>query len=184
MEKVYLTALLFLFICVPVFAAEPSTPETQAQPTASAQPSNLTLWNLFTEGWNQEWTKRQTPGGAPDMSLLHVTTNFLEREFRYDFYDQINKARDSNRTVEYMDALVAYGINRGCMLEVESTYEWEIARGGGSSSGPSGILIGRLQLVDIPGFSNDLNLKITSPSVGFTHKQTTTISPAFEAGWI
>ena len=66
---------------------------------------------------------------------------------------------------------------------MESAYEWENARGGGGSSGPSAIAIGRLQLVDIPGYSNDLNLKITSPTVGFTHKQTTTISPAF-GGWV
>ena len=89
MMKAYLTAL-FLFICVPVFAEESSVPVTQAQSPTPGQPSNLTFSNFFTEGWNQEWTKRVTPGGAPDMALLHVQTNFLEREFRTDFYNQQN----------------------------------------------------------------------------------------------
>ncbi len=43
MMKHYLTVLL-LFICVPAYAEEPSTPVSQAQYAAPAQPSNLTLF--------------------------------------------------------------------------------------------------------------------------------------------
>jgi len=184
MMKPYLTAL-FLFICVPVFAEEPPAPVTQAQSSAPAQPSDLTLSNFFTEGWNQEWTHRQTPGGAPDMALLHVTTNFLEREFRFDYYSQRNKSSNSTHDVEFVDALVAYGINRRFMLEVVGNYEWDNAQTVGSSSSGAAGLVGRLQLVDVPGSSLAFNLKVTSPFEGLTDKGTakaTTIFPAL-AGW-
>ena len=187
MMKPYLTAL-FLFICVPVFAGEPSAPVTQAQSTAPAQPSNLTLSNFFTEGWDQEWTHRYTPGGAPDMALLHATTNFLEREFRFDFYQQRNLGSDSTRSVDFADALIAYGLNRRFMLEVVSNYEWKNAQiGGTGSDGASGALVGRVQLVDVPGSSLAFNLKVTSPNEGIVPSGTannkeTTFFPAL-AGW-
>jgi hypothetical protein len=184
MMKSYLAAL-FLFICVPVFAGEPPVPLTQAESLATAQPSNLTLSNFFTEGWNQEWTHRYTPGGAPDMALLHVTTNFLEREFRFDFYSQRNKGSNSTGDVEFADALVAYGLNRRFMLEVVGNYELDNARSFGSSSAGAAALVGRVQLVDVPGSSLAFNLKVTSPYEGLTDKGTakaTTIFPAL-AGW-
>ena len=31
----------------------------------SEQPSNLTLWNFFTEGWSQEWTHRSNHREGP-----------------------------------------------------------------------------------------------------------------------
>jgi hypothetical protein len=184
MMKPYLTAL-FLFICVPVFAAEPSAPATQAESAAAAQPSNLTLSNFFTEGWNQAWTHRQTPGGAPDMALLHVTTNFLEREFRFDYYHQWNKGSNSTRDIDFTDALIAYGLDRRFMLEVVGNYEWDNARTVGSSSSAAGALVGRLQLIDIPYYSLAFNVKVTSPYEGLTRgtAKATTIFPAL-AGWM
>ncbi len=184
MRKPYLAAL-FLFICAPVFAGEPSAPVTQYQSAAPVQPSNLTLSNFFTEGWTQEWIHRQTPGGAPDMALLHVTTNFLEREFRFDYYSQQNKGSNGTKDVEFVDALVAYGLNRRFMLEVVGNYEWDNARTSGSSSSGAAALVGRLQLVDGPGSSLAINLKVTSPYDSLTDKGTaksTTIFPAL-AGW-
>jgi len=185
--KPYLTAL-FLLICVPVFAGGHWATAAETQSPAPDQPSNLTLSNFFTEGWNQEWTHRYTPGGAPDMALLHVTTNFLEREFRFDSYQQRNLRSDSNRSVDFVDALVAYGLNRRFMLEVVSNYVWKNAQPGGTSSdGASGALVGRVQLVDVPGSSLAFNLKVTSPNEGVVPSGTannkeTTFFPAL-AGW-
>ncbi|HEX8960159.1 MAG TPA: hypothetical protein VF775_01145, partial [Geobacteraceae bacterium] len=136
MVKACLTALFLFVLCVPVFAAESESP---------AQPSNLTLGNFFTEGWNQDWVKRRTPGGAPDMSLLHVTTNFLEREFRTDFYSQQNVGSNKTSHVAFADALIAYGINRRFMIEVIGNYQWNSAHTGASSSGAGAALLGRLQ---------------------------------------
>lgn len=181
MMKPYLTAL-FLLICVPAFADEPSAPVTQTQSPAPDQPSNLTLSNFFTAGWGEAYNKRYTPEGAPDMALLHVTTNFLEREFRFDSYSQQNLRSNSTRSVQFVDAELAYGFDRRFMLEVVSNYEWKIGRGGEpGSSGSSEAMVGRVQLVDVPGSSLAFNFKATSPNVGINNQQTT-LTPGL-AGW-
>src|SRR5262249_22104488 len=60
--------------------ADALVPEGEAAPQHL---SDLTITNFFTEGWNQPWAKRKRY--TPDMALLKVTTNFLEREFRFDY---------------------------------------------------------------------------------------------------
>ncbi len=184
-----LVALVVGFFCLVCLLAglcraqpapsEPMAGEAQAPP--HQQPSDLTLWNFFTEGWNQEWTHRVTPGGAPDMSLLHVQTNFLEREFRFDSYNQQNLSNDSTKNIYFMDALVAYGINRRFMLEVVTNYEWKQALTGPSSSGSGGAMVGRFQLVDMPGSSYAFNIRVSSPNAGIDVKQTEFTSSI--AGW-
>ena len=176
--KLILT-FLFLLICVPVFAEEPSMPLAKSH--APAQLSNLTLANFFTEGWDQEWDKRATPGGAPDMSLLHVQTNFLEREFRSDFYNQQNVSTNKTGHTSFLDGLIAYGLNRRVMLEVVSNYQWNSARSGVDSTGAGGAFVGRVQLVDVPGFSSAYNFRVSEPNAGIGVKQTT-VSNAL-AGW-
>lgn len=181
MMKSYLAAL-FLFICVPAFAEEPSVPVIQTQFPTSGQPSNLAFSNFFSEGWNQDWVKRRTPGGAPDMSLLHVQTNFLEREFRTDFYNQQNVGSNKTAHISFVDALIAYGINRRFMMEVVANYQWNNSQTAGASvNGAGAALVGRLQLVDIPGASYAYNFRVSSPNAGIGNKQTT-FSNAL-AGW-
>jgi hypothetical protein len=170
-----------LFILAGPAGAQTADPPTQGQSPAPEQPSNLTLWNFFTEGWDQQWTHRDTPGGAPDMALIHVTTNFLEREFRFDSYQQQNLSSDSNKATYFTDALVAYGINRRFMLEVVSNYEWKDPKASDNINGSGGALVGRFQLVDIPGSSYAFQVKVSSPNVGIGNQQTT-FSPSI-AGW-
>jgi hypothetical protein len=180
MIKTYLTVLL-VSISLPAFAGEPVVSGTQSPSPAADQPSNLTLTNLFTEGWDQAYDKRVTPDGAPDMALLHVQTNFLEREFRVDSYYQQNVGNNKTRDVAFLDELIAYSFDRRFMVEVVSNYEWENLRSGVTNNGASGAILTRLQLVDVPGSSYALNLRVTSPNDGIDMKQTT-ISPAI-AGW-
>ena len=180
MKKTFLTAL-FLFICVPVFAEEPSMPVLQAKFPTAGQPSNLTLLNFFTEGWDQEWTKRSTPGGAPDMSLLHVQTNFLEREFRTDYYNQQNVRSNSIGHVSFLDGLIAYGLNRRLMLEVVGNYQWNNERKGVPQTGAGSAAVARLQLVDVPGASYAFNFRVSSPNQGVGVTQTEFSSAL--AGW-
>lgn len=177
----YGLTVFFLFICMPVFAGEPGVSATQAQSPASDQPSNLTLSNFFIEGWDQAWTKRVTPGGAPDMSLLHVQTNFLEREFRFDYYHQQNTGGNNTRNIDFVNGLIAYGVNRRLMIEVVSNYEWMNSRVGASKSGTGGALVARVQLVDVPGSSYAFNFRVSAPDEGIDQKQTT-FSFAI-AGW-
>jgi hypothetical protein len=116
------------------------------------------------------------------MALLHVTTNFLEREFRYDYYHQRNLATDDHRSIDFMDALVAYGVDRRFMLEVVGNYEWKNGQPGvDDSSGAGAALVGRLQLVDVPGCSYAFNFRASSPNPQIGTK-TTTLGSAL-AGW-
>ncbi len=57
----------------------PGTFGAEDQEHVDTEPSELTLLNFFSEGWDQDWVKRSRHGRTPDMALLRVTTNFLER---------------------------------------------------------------------------------------------------------
>jgi hypothetical protein len=180
--KLTFAAVAALLLSLPAFAGETTTPILQDQSAAFSQPSDLTLSNFFSEGWDQPYEKRVTPGGAPDMSLFHVTTNFLEREVRFDYYSQRNTAGDGTKDVQFLDGLIAYSFDRRFMLEAVTQYEWKNARDGGTDvSGLAGAYVARLQLVDVPGASYDFNFRATTPSDGLKNKQTT-LSPAF-GGW-
>ena len=176
--SVFVIGLVIGFFCLAFILAGPVGAQT-AEP--SEQPSNLTLSNFFTEGWNQEWTHRVNPEGAPDMSLLHVQTNFLEREFRFDSYNQQNLSNDSNKGTYFTDALVAYGINRRFMLEVVTNYEWKDPKGSDNINGAGGALLGRVQLVDVPGSSYAFNVRVSAPNEGIGLEQTE--FTASLAGW-
>jgi hypothetical protein len=115
------------------------------------------------------------------MALLRVQTNFLEREFRADFYTQRNIHSPTKDNVEFLDGLVAYSFNRRFMLEVVSNYEWDSYRIGDDRSGAGGAVLARLQLVDVPGSSYALSLRATSPDTTIGVHETT-LSAAL-AGW-
>jgi len=86
--------------------------------------TDLTPLNFFTEGWGQAWSHRHRH--TPDMSLLRVTTNFLEREFRIDY---VFTAVNNNPKVfdtQSLQGLIAYGLNRRLMLELITNYQWNV----------------------------------------------------------
>jgi hypothetical protein len=153
--------------------------ETETPPLSSA--SNLTLGNFFDEGWNQAYSRRSDPDAAPDMALLRVQTNFLEREFRFDFSSQRNIHSPAKKDVDVVDGLVAYSFDRRFMLEVVSSYEWDDFRIGNDMSGAGGAVVGRVQLVDVPGSSYALTVRASLPDTGVGVHQTD-VSFAL-AGW-
>jgi hypothetical protein len=179
MTKYCIAALLLSSL--PAFAGDLATDALKDQTPAFSEPSNLTLSNFFTEGWTDAYDKRVTPGGAPDMALLHVTTNFLEEEFRTDYYSQHNMAGDGTKNVQFVDWLIAYSLNRRFMIEALGDYEWKNSRVGDDVAGGGAAAVARLQLVDVPGASYDFNFRVTTPNDGIKVKQTT-LSPAL-AGW-
>ena len=65
-------------------AGEPDDSAVAHQQSSTASLSDLTLSNLWSEGWSESWTKRSRGEGTPDMSLLRVQTNFLVQLFRVD----------------------------------------------------------------------------------------------------
>jgi hypothetical protein len=141
--------------------------------------SDLTLLNLFSEGWTQSWAHRQ--GRTPDMALLRVTTNFLEREFRADYVYTDVKNNPKQLDTQSVRALIAYGLNRRLMVEVFSTYQWNEGPKRPPESGGAGAGVLRLQLVDTADKSDAAQVTLTTPNKGIGQTQT---SLAYAlAGW-
>ncbi|MFI5180965.1 MAG: hypothetical protein ACHQPI_06215 [Thermoanaerobaculia bacterium] len=142
----------------------PSTKE------AHAAPSDLSLADFFTRGWNEEWTHRER--FTPDMALLRVTTNFLEREFRADYSRTDVRGNPSLDTTQMANGLIAYGLNRRLMLEVISNYQWNLSNGDVTASGGGGGALVRTQLVDTATSSAALQVKVAFPNKGIGQTQT------------
>lgn len=141
--------------------------------------SDLTLLNFFSEGWGQPWEKRRRY--TPDMALLRVTTNFLEREFRLDYVltDAANNPKlDST---DLANALVAYGLNRRLMIEIITNYQWNVPPNGDTASGAGGGFLARFQLVDTPTQSYSFQTRVSPPNKGLGQTQTS-LTYAL-AGW-
>ena len=158
---------------VPAMASPPT------EDTATQLP-DLTLLNFFSQGWGEKWVHRHH--FSPDMSLLRVTTNFLEREFRVDY---VFTAVNNNAKVEdtqMLQGLIAYGLDRRIMLEVITQYQWNVSPTGAPPvNGPGGAALVRFQLVDTETASYAFQYRIAGPnrSIG----QTTTDMQYALAGW-
>jgi len=152
-----------------------------AQAVPAQALSNLTLANFFTEGWDQTWSKRQTPGGAPDLALLRVQTNFLARDVRFDFLSQQDLNSTKNCTIDQFDTVLSESFNRRIMVLAYGYYEWLNSRTASNLAESSWALATRLQLIDIPGTSLDFNLKALSPTKTLG-SDFTTITPSL-GGW-
>ncbi len=152
-----------------------------AQSAPDVELSKLTLANFFTDGWDQAWSKRPNPGGAPDLALLRVQTNFLARDFRLDFFSQQALNSTKTQTINLFDGSFSYSLNRRFMIQATSYYEWLNSRVANDVEAPSEALGGRLQLIDVPGTSYALNLKFISPTKTLGNDLTTATYSL--AGW-
>jgi hypothetical protein len=139
-----------------------------------ADPPPLTLWNFFTAGWDEEFTRRSSEGRAPDLALLRVQTNFMEREVRINYFFQDNIHSTKRQNIHNLDYLIAYGFNRRFMLEVLGNYEWVEGRGKTLDvSGSAPQLVGRVQLISTSESSYSFNFRVVSPNTGIGEHQTT-----------
>lgn len=169
--KTVISALLFACFCLPAIAGEPAVMNSTGSQYA---PSDLTLFNFFSEGWTQEWGKRSNPDAAPDMALLRVQTNFLEREIRTDYYFKNDISSASKKDIHFADTLIAWGLNRRLMLEAVASYEWVEPRAGKKEmEGMSEAFVGRLQLIDTATSSYAFNFRAQAPDNGIGNHQTT-----------
>jgi hypothetical protein len=136
-------------------------------------PPDLSLRNLFTVGWDEEFTRRPSEGRAPDLSLLKVQTNFMVREFllNYAFTSDIHSK--TQRNLHNLDFLLAYSFNRRFMLQVTGNYQWLEGRTGPDLSGASAQLVGRVQLVSTAASSYSFNFRVVTPDTGLGQHQTT-----------
>jgi hypothetical protein len=137
------------------------------------QLSDLTLGNFFSEGWDEEWAKRQRPTGTPDFALLRVQTNFLEREFRANYFFENNINSKTREHINDFDALIAWSFNRRFMIEITGLYQWVDARTPPDISGGAPGLVSRVQLVDTESSSYSFNFRVLAPNQGLGQTQTT-----------
>ncbi len=155
--------------CVPECLDRDHYGERTRQPT---DPPDLTLWNFFSAGWDEDWVKRSSEDRAPDLALLHVQTNFMEREIRFDSFYQSNVHNKKQDNIYFFDGLIAYGWNRRFQTNVQAFDETITGRGKNPDlSGPQGGFLARFQLISKPDSSYAFNLRINTPdpSIG-THE--------------
>jgi len=134
--------------------------------------SDLTLGNFFSEGWTQPWAKRERADGTPDMALLKVTTNFLERELRLDYARTSGIKNSKYSDTDFFNGLIAYGLNRRLMLEVISNYQWNTPVSGAGVSGSGGGGLVRFQLVDTELSSYSIQFRLGAPNQSIGQTQT------------
>ena len=84
---------------------------------------DLGFLSFFTAGWDQPWEHRHDRY-TPDMALLRVTTNALEKELRLDYTDTDARGNPKVDTSQVGSALIAFAINRRLMVEVINNAQW------------------------------------------------------------
>jgi len=142
-------------------------------PVQQERPRDLTLGNFFSAGWDDEWAKQERATGTPNMALLRVQTNFMEREFRANYYFENNVNSKTNKNVTDFDSLIAWSFNRRLMIEITGAYQWEDLRSGSRTDGGYPGLVGRVQLIDTESSSYSFNSKATAPNPGLGLTQST-----------
>ena len=134
--------------------------------------SDLTLSNFFTAGWGEPYVHREREDGTPDMALLKVTTNFLERELRLDYARTVDVKHSRFQDTDFARALIAYGLDRRIMLEAITNYQWNTPRTGAGASGAGGGLLTRFQLVDTELSSYSFQVSANEPNRSIGQTQT------------
>jgi hypothetical protein len=164
---------------------EPARPAgaslTPAGGGAAAERSDLTLANLFTLGWDEPWSKRPHPDGAPDMTLLKVQSNLLLYSLRTDYFFERMTPSNRDRHIQFVNQLFEFSPNRRVMFGAFGNFQWLEGRARSDREGGAYGALARLQLVDRKNTSYAFNLRAAAPNEGIGEKQTGT-SVAL-AGW-
>jgi hypothetical protein len=162
---------------LPFYMASPTpaaAPIQEACNCATEAPGPLTLANFFTAGWNEDFTRRSSEDRAPDLALLRVQTNFMEREVRVNYFYQNNIRNAKQSNLNSLDAFIAYAFNRRFMVEVLGNEQWIDGRGKSpDNSGPAERLVGRVQLISTEDSSYSFNFQAISPDPGLGQHLTT-----------
>jgi hypothetical protein len=142
--------------------------------TRQSRPQDLTLGNFFSAGWDDEWAKQVRDTGTPNMALLRVQTNFMEREFRANYYLEDDIASKTTKSLTDLDMLIAWSFNRRLMIEVTGAYQWTDPRTGSlETNGGTPGLVSRVQLIDTESSSYSFNFKAAAPNQELGVTQTT-----------
>lgn len=151
-------------------AAAAATFVPEERQAASSHPSDLSLGNFFTEGWNQDWEKWRHD--TPDMALLRVTTNFLERELRVDYANTSVAHSATLDSTDFLNMLIAYAVNRRLMLEVIGNYQWNDPVHPPAVSGSGAAFLTRFQLIENADQSYSFQARVSAPNKGIGGTQT------------
>ena len=144
-----------------------------ANSAQQSRPRDLTLGNFFSAGWEDDWAKQVRATGTPNMALLRVQTNFMEREFRANYFFEDSVTSKTTKNLTDLDTLIAWSFNRRLMLEVTGAYQWTDPRTGIRDTGGTPGLVGRLQLIDTESSSYSFNFKVVAPNQELGVTQTT-----------
>ena len=127
--------------------------------------SDLTLGNFFSAGWDDDFAMRSRATGTPDLPLLRVQTNYLQRLFRGNFYEQTDLTSATKKNLTDFDGFIDWGFNRRVMLEFDEAYQWIDPRTGSptASGGGTRACLARIQLVDTESSSLCFNFKVSRP---------------------
>jgi len=180
-EKITVTAPMLFSLVSWSFAGELRGPTLQEPLPVADELTDLSLGNFFSAGWNEPWSRRPRPDGAPDLTLLRVQSNMLLRALRTDSTLERSLESSSERRVLSVNQLIEYSFNRRLMLALIGNYEWIDARTGEDESGWTYGGLARFQLVDTRRASYALNFRAMAPNDGLGEKKTT-LSFAL-AGW-
>lgn len=132
---------------------------------AHERSQDLTLGNFFSAGWADDWAKQVRDTRTPNLALLRVQTNFMEREFRANYFLEDDVASRTTRSLTDLDMLIAWSFNRRLMIEVTGAYQWTDPRSGSlEENGGTPGLVGRLQLIDTESSSYSFNFKVVAPN--------------------
>jgi hypothetical protein len=153
--------------------------EPGAAKAPAVEPSDLGILDFFTNGWSQDWVHRHRE--TRDMALLRVTTNFLEREFRFDYAHTSLLGNARYTGTDFANALMAYAVNRRLMLEIIANYQWNVHPGASPVNGAGGAALLRFQLVDTATASYSTQIRVSAPNKGIGQTQTT--FGYYLAGW-
>ncbi|HEY2031426.1 MAG TPA: hypothetical protein VGH20_19680 [Myxococcales bacterium] len=131
--------------------------------------TDLTIGNFFSQGWTESWEHRHRD--TPDMALLRVTTNFLEREARFDYVGTEASGNPKLDATHFANGLLAYGLSRRLMLEVITNYQWNVAPTGAPANGAGGAALARVQLVETADKSYSLQVRASAANRGIGQTQ-------------
>ncbi len=150
---------------------------------APGQPdrADLTLENLFGTGWDEPWSKRPHPDGAPDMTLLRVQSNLLLYSLRTDTFFERTTSANRDRQIQFVNQLFEFSPNRRLMLGAFGNFEWMDGRTRPDREGGGYGALARLQLIDLKDASYAFNLRAAAPNEGIGERQTVTSFAL--AGW-
>jgi hypothetical protein len=146
----------------------------EACPAKDEDPPPLYLSNFFSAGWDEEFTRRKSEDRAPDLALLRVQTNFMERELRMNYFYEPSIRSRTQTALNSFDYFLAYAWNRRFMLEVLGNEQWIDGRGRTADVyGAAPRFVGRLQLISDADTSISFNFQVISPNPSLGVRTTT-----------